>query len=68
MLRTDPLFITAAIASLVVLAILMYGIGVFAKGTDTSGHKANKIMWWRIGAQFVAVVLIVSFAYLRSGG
>ncbi len=68
MLLNDPLFITAALASLVVLAILMYGIGTFAKGNDTSGHKANKIMWWRIGAQFVAVILIVGFAYIRSGG
>ncbi|MCL4675841.1 MAG: twin transmembrane helix small protein [Pararhodobacter sp.] len=64
----DPLFITAAIAALVVLAILMYGIGTFAGGRDTSGHKANKIMWWRIGAQLAAVVLIVGFAFIRSGG
>jgi len=26
------------------------------------------VMRWRIGAQFVAVILIVSFAYLRSRG
>jgi hypothetical protein len=68
MLLNDPLFITAAIAALVVLAILMFGIGTFASGKDPSGHKANKIMWWRIGAQFVAVVLIVGFAYFRSRG
>ncbi|WP_323034601.1 twin transmembrane helix small protein [Pararhodobacter sp.] len=68
MLLNDPLFITAAVASLVVLAILMYGIGTFAGGKDPSGHKANKIMWWRIGAQFIVVILIVGFAYLRSGG
>jgi hypothetical protein len=68
MLLNDPLFIAAAVASLVVLAILMYGIGTFAKGDDTTGHRSNKIMWWRIGAQFVAVILIVGFAYLRSGG
>lgn len=68
MLLNDPIFITAAIASLVVLAILIYGIGTFAGGNDPSGHRANKIMWWRIGAQFVAVILIVGFAYLRSRG
>ena len=30
--------------------------------------NANKIMRWRIGAQFVAVVLILLFVYLRGEG
>ncbi|PVE46454.1 MULTISPECIES: twin transmembrane helix small protein [Pararhodobacter] len=65
---TDPLFITAAIASLIVLAILMFGIGSFAKGGEFNKRNANKIMRWRLGAQFVAVVLIVTYAWLRSRG
>ncbi|WP_417628308.1 twin transmembrane helix small protein [Pararhodobacter aggregans] len=64
----DPLFITAAIASLIVLAILMFGIGSFAKGGEFNKRNANKIMRWRLGAQFVAVVLIVTYAWLRSRG
>ena len=68
MLLTDPLFITAAIASLIVLAILMFGIGSFAKGGAFNRRNANKIMRWRLGAQFVAVVLIVAYAWLRSRG
>ncbi|GAB1378493.1 twin transmembrane helix small protein [Pararhodobacter aggregans] len=68
MLLTDPLFITAAIASLIVLAILMFGIGSFAKGGEFNKRNANKIMRWRLGAQFVAVVLIVTYAWLRSRG
>jgi hypothetical protein len=64
----DPLFIVAAIASLAVLVILMIGIGSFAKGGDFNRKHANRIMRWRLGAQFVAVVLIVGFAWLRSKG
>ncbi|MBN8292747.1 twin transmembrane helix small protein [Rhodobacter sp. NTK016B] len=67
MLR-DPLFIVIAIVSLIVLGILMFGVGTFAKGGEFNKRNANKIMRWRIGAQFVAVVLIVLFAWLRSGG
>jgi hypothetical protein len=68
MLLEDPLFIIAAIGALIVLAILMFGIGSFAKGGDFNKRNANKIMRWRLGAQFVAVILIVGFAWLRSGG
>lgn len=68
MLLSDPLFILAAIASLVVLAILIFGVGSFARGGAFNQRNANRIMRWRIGAQFVAVVLIVSFAYLKSRG
>ena len=64
----DPLFIVAAIASLAVLVILMIGIGSFAKGGDFNRKHANRIMRWRLGAQFVTVVLIVGFAWLRSKG
>lgn len=68
MLLSDPLFILAAIASLAVLAILIFGVGSFARGGAFNQRNANRIMRWRIGAQFVAVVLIVSFAYLKSRG
>ena len=65
---SDPLFIFATIACLVVLAILLFGIGTFAKGGEFNRRNANRIMRWRLGAQFVAVVIIVAFAWLRSKG
>ncbi len=68
MLLNDPLFILAAIASLVVLAILLFGVGSFARGGEFNRRNANKIMRWRLIAQFVAVVLIVGFAWLRHRG
>lgn len=65
---SDPLFYVVAIACLIVLAILMVGIISFGKGGDFNRKHANRIMRWRLGAQFVAVILIAGFAYLRSGG
>ncbi|MCG6885407.1 MAG: twin transmembrane helix small protein [Silicimonas sp.] len=64
----DPLFIIVAIACLVVLGILLTGIGGFAKGGDFNRKHANRIMRYRIYAQFVAVVLILIFVLIRRGG
>lgn len=63
---SDPLFAFAAIACFVVLGILLFGIGTFAKGGEFNKRNANRIMRWRLGVQFVAVVLIVAFAWLRA--
>jgi hypothetical protein len=65
---SDPLFLIAAFAALAVLAILMVGIGGFAKGGDFNRKHANRIMRYRIIAQAVAVALIVAFAYFQSKG
>ena len=66
MLLNDPLFIAAAIASFIVLAILIVGVGAFAKGGEFNRRYANKLMRLRLLAQFIAVILIVAFAYLGS--
>lgn len=67
-MKDDPLFYVVAAACLAVVVILMIGIGGFAKGGDFNRKHANKIMRWRIGAQFIAVVLILLFVWLRKGG
>ena len=67
MLLEDPLFIVVAIACLVVVGILLTGIGGFAKGGDFNRKHANKIMRYRIYAQFVAVALILLFVFIRGG-
>ncbi|HEX9857729.1 MAG TPA: twin transmembrane helix small protein [Paracoccaceae bacterium] len=64
----DPLFIVAAIAAFGVLIILMIGIGGFARGGEFNRKHANRLMRYRIAAQAVAVILIVGFAWLRTGG
>ncbi|WP_163848842.1 twin transmembrane helix small protein [Pseudooceanicola aestuarii] len=65
-MANDPLFLVAIAAVLSVAVILMFGIGGFARGVD--GKKSNKIMQLRIAAQFVAVVLVLFFVWMRSGG
>jgi hypothetical protein len=67
MLR-DPLFILVLAAVLIVAGILLFGIGSFSKGGDFNRRNANRIMRWRIIAQFVAVCLIMLFVWLRGTG
>jgi len=62
----DPFFFVIIIACLVVGGILAWGLKSFQAGGD--GKKSNKIMQLRIAAQFVAVVIIVAFAYFKSSG
>ncbi|MEZ7812161.1 MAG: twin transmembrane helix small protein [Paracoccaceae bacterium] len=65
---SDPLAIIATISVLIVLAILMAGIGSFGRGGSFALKHSNRLMRYRVGAQAVAVLLIVIFAWLRSGG
>lgn len=67
-MANDPLFLVTALACFAVLIILVIGVGGFAKGGDFNRKHANRLMRWRIGAQFIAVVLILLFVWLRSGG
>ena len=64
----DPLFIVAAIACLAVVAVLLVGIGGFARGGEFNRKYANKIMRLRLLAQFIAVMLIVVFVWLAGRG
>ena len=62
----DPFIFVIFIACLIVGAILAWGMKSFQAGGD--GKKSNKIMQLRILAQFIAVVIIVGFAYFKSTG
>ena len=64
-MTNDPLFILAAIACLAGVGVLLFGIGSFAKGGEFNKKYANKAMRLRIIAQFVAVILILLFVWLR---
>lgn len=66
-MKDDPLFYVVAAACLGVVVILMIGIGGFAKGGDFNRKHANKIMRMRIVAQFIAVMLILLFVWIRKG-
>lgn len=64
----DPFYLIAVILCLIVLAILMVGIGGFAKGGAFNRNHSNRLMRWRIIAQAIAVVAILLLAWARSGG
>lgn len=65
----DIFFVLAAIACLAVVGVLMMGLGGFAGGGAFNKKNSNKLMRYRIIAQFIAVILIVICVYfMRNGG
>jgi hypothetical protein len=64
----DPIILIATIGCFIVLAILMVGLGSFAKGGEFNRKYSNKLMRMRIIAQALAVILIVLVAWAKSGG
>tara|TARA_B110001454_G_C12702790_1_gene427296 strand:- start:511 stop:714 length:204 start_codon:yes stop_codon:yes gene_type:complete len=55
--------IIGIILLLMVAAVLIFGIGTFFKGGKTSKKYSNKLMQLRVLLQFVAIVVLVGFAY-----
>ena len=43
--------------------VLILGIGTLFKGGETSKKYSNKLMQMRVLLQFVAIIVLVSFAY-----
>ena len=43
--------------------VLILGIGTLFKGGETSKKYSNKLMQWRVLLQFVAIIVLVAFAY-----
>ena len=67
-MTSDPLFILIVLACFAVVVVLMLGLGGFAKGSGWAKNNSNKLMRYRIAAQFIAVVLIVAYIVLRREG
>ncbi|MEP5729101.1 MAG: twin transmembrane helix small protein [Sulfitobacter sp.] len=63
----DTLFIVVLLAVAAVAIVLMIGLGGFAGGGAFNKKNSNKLMRYRILAQFIAVLLIVGFVWLRGG-
>ena len=43
--------------------VLILGIGTLFKGGNTSKKYSNKLMQLRVLLQFIAIILLVAFAY-----
>jgi len=48
---------------IVVAVVLILGIGTLFKGGQTSKKYSNKLMQLRVLLQFIAIIVLVSFAY-----
>lgn len=64
-MTNDPLLIAALVACGAVLVILLLGINSFRVGSKESAKKSNKLMQWRLGVQFIAILLLLAFVYFR---
>ena len=61
---TGTLVKILAIMLLVVVAVvLVLGIGTLFKGGETSKKYSNKLMQFRVLFQFIAIIVLVFFAY-----
>jgi hypothetical protein len=61
---TETLVKISGIVLLIVVAVvLILGVGTLFKGGETSKKYSNKLMQLRVLLQFIAIVVLVSFAY-----
>ncbi len=64
----DLLMVVLLLAMAAVVVVLAIGIGNFGKSGTQAAMKSNKMMRLRILFQFIAVVLIVIYVWLRGQG
>lgn len=62
---TTVLYYLSILATLAVAVVLFLGLRSMLKGGSPS--RSQQLMRWRIGLQFIAIVLMVVFAYLTRG-
>jgi len=55
--------IISIVLLLTVAIVLILGIGTLFKGGETSKKYSNKLMQWRVLLQFIAIIVLVGFAY-----
>ena len=63
MLSGTLLKIFSVLFLILVSVLLILGIGTLFKGGTTSKKYSNKLMQFRVLFQFIAIVMLVCFAY-----
>jgi hypothetical protein len=53
------------LAALAVAVVLVLGLSTLLKGNDA--NMSQRLMRWRIGLQFIAILVIMLFVYLTRG-
>ncbi|AZV76644.1 twin transmembrane helix small protein [Parasedimentitalea marina] len=64
----DTLFYLVVAAMAAVVVSLVIGIAGYGKGGEFNKRNGNKMMRFRLLFQFIAVLLIIAYVYLRSQG
>lgn len=58
------LFHATTLATLAVAAVLILGLWTMMRGT--SPNLSQKLMRWRVGLQFCAILVIIAYAWMTS--
>jgi hypothetical protein len=56
------LYHATTVATIAVLAVLLYGLWNLMKGNNS--NLSQKLMRWRIGLQFLAILIILAYAFV----
>ncbi len=56
------LYHATTVATLAVLAVLLYGLRTLMKGENS--NLSQKLMRWRIALQFLAILIILVYAFV----
>jgi hypothetical protein len=56
------LYHASTIAVFAVLAVLLYGLHTMMKGNNA--NLSQKLMRWRIGLQFLAILIILAYVFV----
>ena len=65
-MQDQSLFVVSILAIGVVLAVLMTGIGGFARGGEFNRKNGNRMMRWRLYAQAAAILIMLLFVWWRA--
>jgi hypothetical protein len=58
-------FYLTVLATVAVAGVLLWGLSTLLRGDNP--NLSQKLMRWRIGLQFIAIILIVIFVFLTRG-
>ena len=59
------IYYLSILATLAVAAVLFMGLRTLLKGGDA--NLSQRLMRWRVGLQFIAIMILMLFAYLTRG-
>ena len=57
--------ILLAVVLVAIVGVLIFGVVSMGKGGEKGRERSNKMMRWRVGLQFAAVIVVVLIMLLR---